>query len=178
MGLVAGAAIVATSLVGVANSVNQSRAIKRQGEFESQQLNANARLADLRAEDAIKRGERDAKDHRQRVRTLIGSNRANLAAQGLELDDDSALDVQLNNAEIGAVEEERIKNDAWRESWGYKVTANDFRTNAEFTELGAKNRAKQTLITGGLNAVKDVSSAYYVGSGAGGNKGADASDLS
>jgi len=172
MGLVAGAAILGSSAISFVNSIAQSQAIKRQGKFEQQQLNQNARFADLQAKDATKRGERAAKDHRQRVRVLIGSNRANLAAQGLDLDDDSALDIQLNNAEVGAVEEQRIKNNAWREAWGYRVQASNFRTSSAFTGLAAKNRVRDTIITGGLNVVKNITSAYYVSSA--GNRGAEA----
>lgn len=170
------AAVVSLAALSAVNSFSQSKAQKSQGDFQAQQLDANARIADISADDAIKRGESDAKAHRRRVRLQIGEQRAAMAAQGLDLESGSALDIQKDTAGFGAEDELTIKNNAFREAWGYKVKAEDLRSSATFTRLGAKQQSRQTLVTGGLNALQDLSYGYYLKSkgGTGGNKAADA----
>lgn len=170
------AAVVSLAALSAVNSYTQSKAQKSQGDFQAQQLEAGARVADIQADDAIKRGESDAKAHRRRVRLQIGEQRAALAAQGQDLESGSALDIQKDTAGFGAEDEITIKNNAFREAWGYKVQSADLSSSAQFTRLGAKQQSRQTLITGGLNAIQDLSYGYYLRSkgGTGGNKGADA----
>lgn len=172
------AAVVSLAALSAVNSYSQSKAQKSQGDFQSQQLEANARIADIQADDAIKRGESEAKAHRRRVRLQIGEQRAGLAAQGLDLESGSALDIQKDTAGFGAEDEVTIKNNAFREAWGYKVQANDYRTGSQFTKMSSKTQSRQTLMTGGLSALKDLSYGYYLrskgGSKTGGNTAADA----
>lgn len=173
------AAVVSLAALSAVNSFTQSKAQQSQTDFQTQQLEANARVADIQADDAVKRGETAAKEQRRRVRLSIGEQRANLAAQGLDLDTGSALDIQKDTAGFGAEDEVTIRNNAFREAWGYKVQANDLRTQASFTKIAGKNQARQTLITGGLNAIQDLSYGYYLkskgASSTGANKGAEAS---
>lgn len=155
------AAIFAVSAVmqGV-SAYSQSKAQKSEGAYQSSVLNANARLADAQAEDAIFRGDQDAARSRENVKKIIGSQRASMGAQGIEVNDGSALDVQADTAGQGAIDELTIKNNAYREAWGYRVQANDLRTQAEFTKLSSSNKSKNTILTAGMNILSDGASVY------------------
>lgn len=156
------AAIVATSAIMTgATAYSQSRAQKAEGAYQSQIYEANARLADLQAEDAISRGDAEAKKHNTQVKKLIGSQRAAFAAQGIDINSGSPLDVQADTAALGAEDEQTIKNNAWREAWGYKVQASDYRNSGAFSLLSSKNAAKNTVLTAGMNIAGDASNAYY-----------------
>lgn len=170
-------ATAALTAVGVtsqlATSYSESKAIEAQSSFQSQQLEGNAALAEIQAKDAIKRGERDAKNFRIKTRLDVGEARAALAAQGQDLADADALAIQQDIVGFGAIDEETIKNNAWREAFGYRSQAAESSIQAGFTRTQGKYASKQALLTGGLNALSTVSSGYYYS-----QKGSTASEIS
>lgn len=132
---------------------NQAGAAEMSGAFTKQQSEFNAQMADLQAADAIRRGDKDATTLKKGAKQLIGSQRAGLAAQGIDVNSGSAADVQADTAGSAEVDALTIKNNAWREAFGYKVQALDARTKGNFAELAGRNEAKNTLLTGGITAL-------------------------
>jgi len=143
------------------SGMQQSKAQKQEGAFQSQQLQANSRIANLQADDAIFRGNQDALEHKKKVRQLIGSQRAAAGAQGIEINDGSALDVQADAAGYGEVDALTIRNNAFREAWGYRVQASDYQTQAEFAKLSAGNKSRNTILTAGMNIISTAGDTYY-----------------
>ena len=142
----AGAQVAST----IASSYTQSRAIKAQGAYESQIAESNARLAGLQSEDALARGEQEARNYQINLKKLQGTQRASLAAQGLDLGYGSAADVLSDTAYLGAMDVLTIRNNAFRESWGYDIQASEYRSQAGFAQTTAKFRSAQTILTGGM----------------------------
>lgn len=155
------AIIGASAIMTGATAYSQSRAQKAEGAYQSQMYEANSRIANIQAEDAIMRGDQEASKHKTQVKKLIGSQRASLAAQGVDINSGSALDVQADTAALGAEDEQTIKNNAWREAWGYKVQASDYLNSATFARLSSKNAAKNTILTAGMNIASDAGKGYY-----------------
>lgn len=147
----------ATSLMS-ANS--QARGQEDQGAYESSRLEMNASFADQQAQDAIDRGEKDAAAHERKVKLLIGQQRAKMGAQGADLSSGSALEVQLDTAGLGAEDILQIKNNAFRQAWGYQEQAADYRDQAKLTRTGTKNAARNTILTGLADAVGTGFAAY------------------
>lgn len=144
-----------------ANAYAQSSAINSQSKYQEMQLKTNERMANIQADQAIKRGDKEAQAVRQKTKQLIGSQRAALAAQGIEVNADTSADIQADTASLGALDALTVKNNAWLESWGYKVQANDYAGQAVMTRMAGKYNAKQTLLTGGLQIASDVASGLY-----------------
>lgn len=142
--------MAASSLIG---GVQSAAAAREQGKFEEMQAETNARIAELQAEDAIRRGDRASAEHEKKTKALIGKQRASLAAQGIALDDGSALDIQADTAAIGAQDALTIKNNAWREAFGYRQQAQQDRFQGQIARSTAEFQANQTLLTGGLDAL-------------------------
>lgn len=161
---VTGALFAAQTVLTGVSTYSQSRGIKAQGEYQAQQAAQNANLATLQSEDAITRGKRDVSAHKQQVRKLIGSQRAALAAQGVDVNYGSALDVQEDTAALGALDELTISNNAWRESFGYRVQATDYGFQGQFAKLAARNEARNTLLTGGAQIVNSGLTTWGTGS--------------
>jgi len=163
MGLTAvlGASLGTSVLSTGATAYSQSNAIRTQGKYQQQQLETNMRLANIQANDAIARGESAANEQKKKVKQLIGTQRAALAAQGIEVNSDTALDIQADTAGMGALDVLTIKNNAWREAWGYKVQALDYSGQAVMAGISSKFNATQTLLTGGMNIAKDVTGGIY-----------------
>lgn len=148
----------ALSALQLGSSFSQSLSIKAQGDYESSVLNLNARFSELQAEDALRRGKRDATQFKREAKKLMGSQRVSLAAQGIDIESGSALDVQLDTAE--QVEEDiiSIKNNAWKEAWGYRVQAMDYRNQGQLAKLSAQNSARNTILSGGIQAYSTINS--------------------
>lgn len=131
----------------------QSKAIKSQAKYQEQMANINSRMADIQSLEAIKRGETNAQDIKTQGRRVIGAQRAALAAQGINVDDGTALDIQLDTAQQVARDAVTVRNNAWREAWGYKVEAINQTASGQFVSASAKFRSSDTLMTGGMQAL-------------------------
>jgi hypothetical protein len=136
----------------LAGASAQSGAIDAKGQYEAQMYEQNARFAEINADDALKRGAEAAQQQLKRGAEVQGSQRAALAAQGIAIDSGSAADIQADTAALAAQDAMKIQNNAWREAWGYRVQANDYRGKAELTKLGAKTDSANTLLAGGMKA--------------------------
>lgn len=112
----------------------------------------NARMLELKAEDAKKRGQERANIARQRTKKLIGSQRANFAAQGVRVGRGSALDLTLEAQDIGDVDAMTIKNNARREAFGFQSEGIGARLRGELAEIEGTSRATDTILTGAVRA--------------------------
>lgn len=152
---------VAQGASSFASSYAQATAAELQGDFQKSQYEANAKFSELRAEDAIRRGDREAIEVKKAGKRVIGSQRAALAAQGIEVDSGTAVEVQADTAGMAAEDALRAKNNAWREAWGYRVEAANARGQGRWAAMAAENTARSTLVTGGLKAATQVGQGVY-----------------
>lgn len=154
----------AQAIGGLTNSIAQAQAQEAQGDYLKSRYEANARIADIQGADALKRGDEEASQIRRKAKLIQGSQRAAAAAQGIEADTGSAGDLQGETQMLSALDELKVKNNAWREAWGYKVSANDLRGQAEQAYISSRGAARNTLVTGGLNAIgTGIQAGYYYG---------------
>jgi hypothetical protein len=158
-------AMVAMGGMQLLSARGQSKAIKSQAEYESQQLTFNSKVADLQARDAELRGKKEATEHKTKVKTLIGSQRAALAAQGIDVGSGSALDLQTETAEFGALDAMTIRNNAFREATGYRIQSIDYAGQATMTRLAGKNAARNTMLAGGISALGSFAGAANAAGG-------------
>lgn len=148
-------AIAAISAVTALTSYEQAQGQRSAGSAQRAMFEANARIADLQAQDAVLRGQEAARQKLVQTRGLIGSQRATLAAQGIDVESGTALDLQVETAGLGALDALTIRNNAAREAWGYRVQASDLESKGVFSSLAASNAAGSTLATGGLQIARD-----------------------
>jgi hypothetical protein len=143
----------ATQAVGQWKAGTQAKkageAQRRAAESQAELLDFNAQVADLQAVDATARGLQEESRFRQGVRVMIGSQRAGIAAGGIDVGYGSAVDVQADAAMLGELDALTIRQNAAREAWGYKVEAADTRQRAKIARtegvmLEAAGRANQT----------------------------------
>jgi hypothetical protein len=113
-----------------------------EGDYQGAALDQNATLADQQAQDAIARGAVTEHQQRTAVRSTIGSQRAALAAGGVDIGSGSAADVQANTAQLGEMDALTIRNNAARQAWGYSVEAAQDRSKAAYARQGGKTAAQ------------------------------------
>lgn len=136
--------------------ISDSAAIKAQGEFEAQQLQFNADLSQLQHDDALRRGKKDALKAKHQAKRMIGSQRAAMAAQGIVVDSDTAAQIQEDTLVLGAENAQQIKNNSYREAFGFKVQALDLKGQARMAQLSSKQKARNTLLTASLSMVSGL----------------------
>lgn len=160
-----GAAVLALTAVNAATDIytsyTKSQAQKQQGQYEQQMDNASARIADLNAEDATERGNVNADRVAAKGVQVQGDQVAGLSGQGVDVNSGSPADLESDTGRLSTMDAMTVRNNAWREAWGYKTTAIDDRSQGQLARIGAGNAARNTLISGGLDVAKDVTGGVY-----------------
>lgn len=150
----------------------QAEALELQGEYQKEMFMRNAKFAGQNADDAIARGDIVSQDLRNQTKRLIGSQRAAMAAQGIDIESGSALQIQADTKYMSELDVAKIKANAIREAYGYKMEAQVNKEQAGWALKGAQTNAQNTLIASRNNqytslfeGVSKAVSSYY---GAGG----------
>lgn len=155
--------ILASGVAGgvgtLASAGAAAEAAETQSEIRRKNFELNARLAEFQAADVILQGEKTVQDIRKKGRQIIGEQRTAIAAGGIDLGVGSAIDVQADTAAYIEGETIKAKNNAWREAFGFKVQALDLRGQSEYELITGREKARTTLVTGGLTAARQVTDA-------------------
>jgi hypothetical protein len=102
----------------------------------------NASVADLQAKDAIAQGADAESRLRTQIRGTIGTQRAETAANSVDVGFGSAVDVQADAAYLGELDVQQARLNAKRQAWGFQVQAFDLRKQGEITrKAGAADLA-------------------------------------
>ncbi|TPQ24939.1 hypothetical protein C2U68_17330 [Methylomonas koyamae] len=137
----------------------QASAAKKQAQYQAQVDANNAKMAEWARSDALQRGEIEAQRSMQSRAQLIGRQRAALAANGVELNQGSALDLLTSTEYLGQQEVDTIQNNALREAWGYSNQAAEFRSGSAFADWRARNTSpgKAALLSGASSLISSAS---------------------
>lgn len=145
------------------------------GKKNQQLMDYNAGIAEFQADDAIKRGTVAASRRRVQTRQVIGAQRAELAHQGVDINDvdSSAVDVQADAAYLGELDAVTIQNNAAREAWGYRVQAQDLTLRGRYAQQTGTMQGVQTILSGSSNLLlakygfgrSPLSTDPYIGAG-------------
>lgn len=127
----------------------------------------NAALGRMRGEQERQTGNIEEEKHLRKVRQMLGAQRAQQAANGLDINSGSALDLQAETAGFGAADALNIRTNALRRAWGFEADAVNSLNSGRADAANYNNQATGTLITTGAS----LASQYRPGgfsSGAGG----------
>lgn len=113
-------------------------------------LNLDAQIADWQSSQALFSGQAQEEASRMQTGSLFGRQRAQLAANGVQLGSGSALDLLSSTKFIGDVNATTIHNNALRTAWGLQTQATIDRSAA-----GALNPSLSgmTTLLGGAGSV-------------------------
>jgi hypothetical protein len=129
----------AGTAISAAGQVKAGNAARRLGDF-------NAAVAEVQSRDALLRGAEEEGKFRQQVEQLIGTQRAGFAGQMVEVGTGSAADVQADAAYLGELDALTIRSNALRESWGYKVEAENARLGGQNAQAASRWNAGATIL--------------------------------
>lgn len=160
-GLSATASLAGLGLSTMA-AYNQSKASKAAYEYQAAVANNNATLDEYKARDAIMRGQSAEIAQRMKTAGLKGTQRASLAARGLDLGEGSAADILASTDYMGETDALTIRDNASREAWGYRVRGSN--SSADAGMYGARSRAESSgmaAATSLLTGAGKVAGSWY-----------------
>lgn len=146
----AGTAIsAATSAYGAIQSANATSAAAA---AKAQQDKNNAILAGNAANDATLRGQVAEQQKANQTNQLLGQQRAGFAANGVDPNSGSAVDLQSDVAGNGELDQLTIRSNSAREAAGYQAQGMNYTTQASIDEASSQN----ALNAGALSATSSI----------------------
>jgi hypothetical protein len=141
--------------MGATGAMVAGSAITAYNQYETGQLNGrlaklNSQMADFQAETAIRNGSTEEQRLRKAGKQLAGAQRASLAAQGISLEDGTALDLQVDTAQQVELDALTIRNNARLAAFGFKTQSRDLALQGKLDKIGGMAEAGNTLLTGGI----------------------------
>jgi hypothetical protein len=140
--------------------------------YDSQVASNNARIADWQAEDALYQGGVQQQAIQLQATALKSSQRASMAANGIDTTEGSANDVLTSTDYLSTVDVNTARDNALKAAWGYRTQA------AGFRDAAVNARASSNAISPGkaallslLGGAGQVATSWYAMSktGAGGS---------
>lgn len=147
--------------VNMASANASASAIQEEGAYQKRMLEENANLAELQGRDAIERGDKEARRINAQGRRIGSAQRAAYSSQGVDVNSGVAAEMVSDTVAAADFDALTVKTNAWREAWGLKEQATDYRERGRLVERAAKNKAGATLLTGGLSAVAGLGKGAY-----------------
>jgi hypothetical protein len=135
------------------NAKAQANAMREQLAFQNKVLEINQKVSDSQFKDAIARGEEEVAANSGRARKILAAQTVALAAQGVDISQGAAADVQRETELLSAMDAVKIRNNAWREAYGFKVDAYNQALQGQIARVSTANQVRNTLATGGLQAI-------------------------
>lgn len=144
-----------------------SQASKNAYGAQAQVAQNNAQVAEWQAEDALRRGAVAASDQGTKNNQLKGTQRARLAANGVDLGQGSALQILADTDYFGDIDAGRIEDNAAREAWAIRQQAAGYRADASLLQSRADSeRPWLAAGTSLLTSAGKVAGNWYTGSNA------------
>ncbi len=150
--------MVGGMLLNAYGTYTEAKAAKEANKVNQRLADFNANVLEWQAEDAIKRGEWSETQYRKQARQMIGSQRAALAAQGVDVNDldSTAMQIQEDTRQLSEMDALQIRMNAFNEAAGFKVQAVNARLGAELDQMATDAQIRQTLISGAGTALSQA----------------------
>ena len=132
---------------------NQASAQKSAYNYNAQVAANNAIIASQQRSAALQKGQADAQQAELKQSQLAGQQRAAMAANGVDLNSGSAIDVQASTKYLGLQDVNTIQSNAARTAWGYDVQGMNDTATANLLKSQADN-----INPAGIGAMAAVSS--------------------
>jgi hypothetical protein len=148
----------AGSSIGTAYS--QSEALKSYGAYQESIGKTNAAMAELTGQQVLEAGDIAASRKDLETRQQTGAILASQAGSGVDVGSGSSALTRIGTNLVGGVDELTIRHNAQRQAFGYKIQGMEDIFAGEMEKRTAETQAKQTLISGGLQAISGPLSIY------------------
>ena len=170
VGTVAVAGMVASAAMQGVQSSSQSAAQQNAADYNAQVANNNAIIASQQRSTTLQQGELEAQNAMRKQASIIGDQRAQMSANGIDLTQGSAQDILASTKFLGGIDVNTIQSNAARQAWGYSVQGmNDKSTaNLETWKANSINPSQIGAMAAGsslLSSIGSAASSYAAGGG-------------
>jgi hypothetical protein len=123
----------------------------------------NARVAEMTAQSVLLAGQKDEQNVRLRTAALKSKQRATMAANGIDINSDTPLEVLTSTDVMGEVDANTTAANAARTAWGHRFQSVGYQNESLMSRATARGinpfmSAGNTLLTG----ASSVASNYYM----------------
>lgn len=120
----------------------------KQGQYAEQASEYNAKVSEQQAKQAEDEGLSAEVLQRTHIRQALGQQRAAMASSGAVVDSGSFGNVLDDTVKTGEMDIMTIRSNAAKKAWGYRVGAEQERTQGKLAKNAAYYGAMGTLLTG------------------------------
>lgn len=138
--------IKATTDFNVSSATGAAALLRAQGEAESQTHSFNALLDESQAQDALDQGAQQERASRAGYAKVKGQQRAALAANGVTLDEGSALRIQSDTDYASDTDAATIKTNTLKQALGYRIQGASETMSARMASLNGEAAAQQEMM--------------------------------
>lgn len=153
-----GAGVAMQTIGARSSAIGQQNALRGNADLSD----INARLAELGAQSTMLAGTRQAGSILLKGGQLKGSQRANMAANGIDLGSDSAVNILTSTDVMKEIDADTAMANAVRSAWGYRTQATNYTNDANIKRsmADAINPNQQAFATF-LSGAGQVASSWY-----------------
>ena len=153
-------AAVSATMTGVMAAQNADAA-KKAAAFNAQVASNNATIDAQNRSSTLQQGEMDTQTAMRKQAQMIGAQRAQMSANGLDITQGSAQDMLASTKFLGGIDVNTIQSNAARQAWGYSIQGmNDQNASTmETWKANSINPAGIGAMTAGGSLLSSVGSA-------------------
>jgi len=156
-------------LTGANAARNSATASQIQLNFQADMAKINERLNESNAQATLLAGQRQEQNIGLKTASLKSSQRASMAANGIDLGSDTAVNILTTTDVMGEIDKNTAETNAIRQAWGYRTSASNFASEAAMKRASAAgidpNSAYMTSLLGNAGTV--ATSWYMMNKGTG-----------
>ena len=170
------ATTIASAVMQGIQAENAAQAERNAAEYNAQIANNNAIIASQQRSTTLQQGDVEAQKSMRDQAQMIGAQRAQMAANGIDLTQGSAQDILASTKFLGGIDVNTIQSNAARQAWGYEVQGMNDKNAAtmETWKANSINPGQIGAMAAGQSILSSVSSyagaAGAAGWGGGGGK--------
>lgn len=121
-----GIGLMALGALGSANSAKaNAQSQQQQLSFQANLAEINARTSESQAQQTLLAGQREEQKSRIATANLKGTQRASMAANGIDLGVGSAAQILTSTDVLGEIDANTIQANAIKSAWGYRAQASN-----------------------------------------------------
>lgn len=149
---------IAGGVVGGVSSYQQGKAQQAQYDYQAKVNEENAKIAQHNADVQRQQGIEEARLQRLKTASVIGSQQAAMAANGIDVTQGTAVDVIGDTAAMGELDALQTQYNYEMKAYGYETEAGNFKNQANLDRISGKNAfdaGKMNAITHGIKGLGD-----------------------
>lgn len=152
--------MAAAAFVTVVAGAAEAKSQRETGKANQAIAENNARLDEASAQDAANQGARESQQSAWRTRAMIGTQRAAIAASGLDSELGTPFDIQTDAALFGGADKSAIQLNAARKAWGFQASALNNRNAGAQANWQGQTASKITILKTIGSAMSYAGAAY------------------